>query len=118
MPNMIQAGTYSAVTQYLKAIKEAGTDETDAVAKLLHEMKVDDLFARDATVGANGRLLNDMYLMEVKKPADSKEPWTITTSLPPFRARKPTSNRLKAAAPWSASDGGCHDRSAGFRRRQ
>ncbi|WP_025029572.1 ABC transporter substrate-binding protein [Nitratireductor aquibiodomus] len=75
MPNMIQAGTYSAVTQYLKAIKEAGTDETDAVAKLLHEMKVDDLFARDAAVGANGRLLNDMYLMEVKKPADSKEPW-------------------------------------------
>ncbi|RUM27184.1 ABC transporter substrate-binding protein [Rhizobium vallis] len=75
MPNMIHTGTYSAVTQYLKAVQKAGTDETDAVAKLLHEMPVDDVFGRGGTVGANGRMIHDMYLLQVKKPSESKEPW-------------------------------------------
>ncbi len=75
MPNMIHTGTYSAVTQYLKAVEKAGTDETEAVAKQLHEMPVDDVFGRGGTVGANGRMIHDMYLLQVKKPADSKEPW-------------------------------------------
>jgi len=75
MPNMIQAGTYSAVLQYLKAIKEAGTDETEAVAKKLHELPVNDVFARNGKVGPNGRMIYDMYLMEVKKPDESKAPW-------------------------------------------
>ncbi|MFC3569075.1 ABC transporter substrate-binding protein [Paracoccus simplex] len=75
MPNMVHAGTYSAVTQYLKAIQEAGTDETEAVAKKLHEMPVDDVFAQGGKVGANGRLIKDAYLMEVKAPADIKEDW-------------------------------------------
>ncbi|MBY5571280.1 ABC transporter substrate-binding protein [Rhizobium leguminosarum] len=75
MPNMIHAGTYSAVTQYLKAVQKAGTDETEAVAKLLHEMPVDDVFGRGGTVGANGRMIHDMYLLQVKKPSESKEPW-------------------------------------------
>ncbi|OWW04221.1 ABC transporter permease [Rhizobium sp. R72] len=75
MPNMIHAGTYSAVLQYLKAIDKAGTDDTDAVAKQLHDLPVDDFFARGGTVGPNGRMIHDMYLLQVKKPADSKEPW-------------------------------------------
>ncbi|MCO6180129.1 ABC transporter substrate-binding protein [Ciceribacter sp. RN22] len=75
MPNMVHAGTYSAVLQYLKAIDKAGTDETEAVAKALHEMPVDDVFGRGGTVGPNGRMFHDMYLLEVKKPGDSKEPW-------------------------------------------
>ncbi len=75
MPNMVHAGTYSAVLQYLKAIEKAGTDETEAVAKALHEMPVDDVFGRGGTVGPNGRMFHDMYLLEVKKPGDSKEPW-------------------------------------------
>jgi len=75
MPNMIHAGTYSAVLQYLKAIDKAGTDDTEAVAKQLHELPVDDVFARGGTVGPNGRMIHDMYLLQVKKPADSKEPW-------------------------------------------
>ncbi|TLX08507.1 ABC transporter substrate-binding protein [Rhizobium sp. MHM7A] len=75
MPNMVHAGTYSAVTQYLKAVQKTGTDETEAVAKQLHEMPVDDVFGRGGTVGANGRMIHDMYLLQVKKPADSKEPW-------------------------------------------
>ncbi|WP_028745044.1 ABC transporter substrate-binding protein [Rhizobium mesoamericanum] len=75
MPNMVHAGTYSAVLQYLKAIQKAGTDDTDAVAKQLHEMPVDDVFGRGGTVGPNGRMIHDMYLLQVKKPTDSKEPW-------------------------------------------
>ncbi len=75
MPNMIHAGTYSAVLQYLKAIDKAGTDDTEAVAKQLHELPVDDVFARGGTVGPNGRMIHDMYLLQVKKPVDSKEPW-------------------------------------------
>lgn len=75
MPNMVHAGTYSAVLQYLKAVEAAGTDETAAVSAKLHEMPVDDLFANGASVGANGRLYTDVYLMEVKAPGDTTEPW-------------------------------------------
>ena len=75
MPNMIHAGTYSAVSQYLKAVQAAGTDETEAVAKKLHEMPVEDFFAKKGKVLANGRMVHDMYLFEVKKPGESKGPW-------------------------------------------
>lgn len=75
MPNMIQAGTYSGVLQYLKAIDKAGTDETEAVARLMHEMPVEDVFARGGKVTPNGRLVSDVYLMEVKKPSESTREW-------------------------------------------
>ncbi|GGC92463.1 ABC transporter permease [Chelatococcus reniformis] len=75
MPNMVQAGTYSTVAQYLKAVQAAGTDDTDAVAKKLHELPVDDFFGRGGKVLANGRMVHDMYLFEVKKPSESKAPW-------------------------------------------
>lgn len=75
MPNMVHTGTYSAVSQYLKAVAAAGTDETEAVAKQLHSMPVDDIFAKGGKVLANGRMVHDMYLFEVKKPSESKGPW-------------------------------------------
>ncbi|KMO13776.1 ABC transporter permease [Methylobacterium indicum] len=75
MPNMIQAGTYSSVLHYLKAVKAAGTDDTDAVAAKMRELKVDDFFGRGGTVQANGRMVHDMYLFQVKSPAESKAPW-------------------------------------------
>lgn len=75
MPNMIQAGTYSAVLQYLKAVEKTGTDETEAVAKALHEMPVNDVFAQNGKVGANGRMIYDMYLMEVKSPDAMTGEW-------------------------------------------
>ncbi|MEX6507005.1 ABC transporter substrate-binding protein [Jiella sp. M17.18] len=75
MPNMIQTGTYSAVLQYLKAVKAAGTDATEPVAKKLHEMPVEDLFAKHGKVQANGRMVYDMYLFQVKSPDQSKGPW-------------------------------------------
>jgi branched-chain amino acid transport system substrate-binding protein len=75
MPNMIHSGTYSAVTQYLKAVQAAGTDATEAVAGKLHELPVDDFFARKGKVLANGRMVHDMYLFQVKKPEESKGPY-------------------------------------------
>src|SRR6201994_4900232 len=74
MPNMIQAGTYSATLQYLKAVKAAGTKESDAVVKKLKELPVDDAFAQ-GKVQDNGRMVSDLYLFEVKKPSESKKPW-------------------------------------------
>jgi branched-chain amino acid transport system substrate-binding protein len=75
MPNMIQAGTYSATLQYLKAVKAAGSKDTEAVAKKLKELPVDDLFAQGGKVLENGRMVHDLYLFEVKKPSESKKPW-------------------------------------------
>ena len=75
MPNMIQAGTYSATLQYLKAVKAAGTKDTEAVAKKLKELPVDDDFAQGGKVLENGRMVHDLYLFEVKKPSESKKPW-------------------------------------------
>ncbi len=75
MPNMVQAGTYSAVTSYLKAVKAAGTKDTEAVTKKLKEMPVDDAFTQHGKVLANGRMVTDLYLFEVKKPSESKKPW-------------------------------------------
>ena len=74
MPNMIQAGTYSATLSYLKAVKAAGTKDSDSVAKKLKELPVDDAFAQGKVL-ENGRMVHDMYLFEVKKPSESKKPW-------------------------------------------
>jgi len=81
MPNMIQVGTYSAVLQYLKAIDKAGTDETEAVAKQLHEMPVNDVFTENGKVQADGNMVHDMYLYQVKKPEESKKDWDYYTYL-------------------------------------
>jgi branched-chain amino acid transport system substrate-binding protein len=74
MPSMIHAGTYSATLSYLKAVKAAGTKDSDAVAAKLKELPVDDVFAKGKVL-ANGRMVHDMYLFEVKKPSESKKPW-------------------------------------------
>src|SRR6202140_502580 len=75
MPNMIQAGTYSATLQYLKAVKAAGSKDSDVVARKRKEMPVDDMFAQGGRVLGNGRMVHDLYLFEVKKPSESKKPW-------------------------------------------
>src|ERR1700756_1097404 len=74
MPSMIHAGTYSATLSYLKAVKAAGSKDTEAVAKKLKELPVDDAFAQGKVL-QNGRMVHDLYLFEVKKPSESKKPW-------------------------------------------
>jgi branched-chain amino acid transport system substrate-binding protein len=75
MPSMLQAGDYSAVTQYLTAVKAAGTDEADAVMAQLKKQKINDMFAKGGYIRPDGRMIHEMYLMQVKTPAESKEPW-------------------------------------------
>ena len=74
MPSMIHAGTDSAVLSYLKAVKAANSKDSELVAAKLKELPVDDAFAQEGKVMANGRMVHDLYLFEVKKPSKSKKP--------------------------------------------
>lgn len=75
MPNMSQAGLYSSVLHYLKAVDAAGTDETGAVMAKMKQMPINDIFASNGRIREDGRMVHDMYLYQVKKPAESKYPW-------------------------------------------
>jgi len=77
MPTMIHAGTYSAVTNYLKAIKTAGNDDPDAVREQLGKMTINDFFAQNGKIEANGLMSHDMYLVEVKTPDSSEGEWDL-----------------------------------------
>jgi branched-chain amino acid transport system substrate-binding protein len=77
MPTMIQAGVYSEVTHYLKAIQAAGTDEAKAVVAKMRALPINDFFARHAHLREDGRMVHDMYLMQVKTPAESKGEWDL-----------------------------------------
>ncbi|HEY9317088.1 MULTISPECIES: ABC transporter substrate-binding protein [Achromobacter] len=74
-PSMLQAGDYSALSFYLNAVKATGTDDGDAVMKWMKSNKVNDFFAQGGYVREDGRMIHDMYLMQVKTPAESKAPW-------------------------------------------
>ncbi|SEP25578.1 amino acid/amide ABC transporter substrate-binding protein, HAAT family [Methylobacterium sp. ap11] len=77
MPNMSQAGVYSTVMHYLKAVRKAGTDETGPVMQAMRDTPVDDFYARGGRIRDDGRMVHDMYLFEVKKPEESKGPWDL-----------------------------------------
>ncbi|AWK89491.1 ABC transporter substrate-binding protein [Azospirillum thermophilum] len=92
MPSMIQAGSYSAVRHYLKAIAAAGTDEAKAVMAKMRETPVNDAFTKGGTLRIDGRMVHDMYLMQVKTPAESKGPWDyykVLTTIPGEQAYRP-----------------------------
>jgi len=75
MPTMVQAGVYSGVMHYLKAIDAAGTDEAKAVVAKMKEMPINDFFAKNGRIRDDGRMVHDMLLVEVKKPDESKGAW-------------------------------------------
>lgn len=75
MPNMSQAGVYSSVMHYLNAVKAAGTDESAAVMKQMKATPIKDFFATNGRIREDGRMVHDMYLFEVKSPAESRYPW-------------------------------------------
>jgi branched-chain amino acid transport system substrate-binding protein len=75
MPNFVQAGAYSAVTNYLKAVQAAKTDDAAAVMKQLKSMPINDMFARNGKIRSDGRMVHDLYLVQVKAPGDVKERW-------------------------------------------
>ncbi len=74
-PSMLQAADYSSVTFYLNAVKATGSDDTDTVMKWMKSNKINDFFAQGGYVREDGRMIHDMFLMQVKTPAESKAPW-------------------------------------------
>ena len=75
MPTQMQAGVYSAVTHYLKAVDALGSDEAKVVVAKMRDMPIHDFFADRGLLRADGRMVHDMYLVEVKKPDESHYPW-------------------------------------------
>ncbi len=77
MPTMVHAGVYSAVTHYLNAIEAAGTDSAKPVIGKMKDTPIRDFFARNGRIREDGRMVHDMYLMQVKTPAESKGEWDL-----------------------------------------
>jgi branched-chain amino acid transport system substrate-binding protein len=92
MPTMAHAGVYSAVRHYLRAVRACGTDNAEVVANSMRQLRVDDFFAPDGEVRADGRLVHDMYLVEVKRPEESRYPWDyykVLSIIPGAKAFRP-----------------------------
>jgi len=94
MPSSNQAGVYSAVTMFLKAVDATGTDDADAVMAWLRKNPQSDMFGKNMRLREDGRLVHDMYLFQVKKPAESKKPWDyyhVRQTIPGDQAFQPLS---------------------------
>ncbi|WP_416221110.1 ABC transporter substrate-binding protein [Rhodopseudomonas palustris] len=94
MPTSTQAGDYSSTMHYLKAVAAAGTLDAQTVMAKMRETPIDDFFAKGGKIRIDGRMVHDMYLAEVKKPADSKGPWdfyNILETIPGDQAFRPLS---------------------------
>ena len=74
-PTMDQAGYYSSTMTYLKAVKAAGSTDSDKVMAELRKTKINDMFAKGGYIRADGVMVHDMYVMQVKSPQESKYPW-------------------------------------------
>ncbi|MGF7212806.1 branched-chain amino acid transport system substrate-binding protein [Skermanella aerolata] len=97
-PTAAQAGVYGAVLHYLKAIDKSGTDDSLTVSKAMKELPVNDMFSDNFKIREDGRVVRDMYLLEVKSPEESKEPWDYYKVL----ARTPGDEAYRPM-----SEGGC-----------
>ena len=94
VPGGAQAGVYSSVTHYLKAVKAAGTTDSAAVMKIMKETPINDMFAKNGQIREDGRMVHDMYLFEVKKPQESKGRWDdykLLATIPGNEAFQPLS---------------------------
>jgi branched-chain amino acid transport system substrate-binding protein len=92
MPTMWQAGVYSSVIHYLKAVQATGSDDALTVAAKMRETPVEDMFARHGRLREDGLMVHDLYLVQVKTPAESKAPWDyykILATIPGDKAFPP-----------------------------
>jgi len=92
VPTMVQAGSYSGVRHWLAAVRAAGTLDAVAVAERMRATPINDMYNRDVTIRADGRVLHTMYLMQVKPPAESKYPnddYTVLATTPGAEAFRP-----------------------------
>jgi len=94
VPSMIHAGVYSGVKHYLQSVKALGTKDSVKVAEKMHQMPVNDMYNKNVVIRPDGRVLHDMYLMQVKTPAESKGPfdfYNIVQRFPGAEAFRPLS---------------------------
>jgi branched-chain amino acid transport system substrate-binding protein len=94
MPSMIQAGLYSAVTHYLRAVKATGSDDTQKVMAAMKKARINGFFATNGYIRDDGRMMHDMYLVQVKKPEESKYAWDyywVRQTIPAEEAFQPLS---------------------------
>ncbi|KOY02532.1 ABC transporter substrate-binding protein [Pseudomonas nunensis] len=92
MPGMVPAGIYSATTHYLNAIKATGSDDAQTVRAQMVATPVNDMFAKNGKIRVDGRMVHDMYLAQVKTPAESKGEWDlykIVRTIPGEEAYRP-----------------------------
>jgi branched-chain amino acid transport system substrate-binding protein len=102
MPTMTHAGVYSAVRHYLRAVQASGTDNAKVVAAKMRELPVNDFFAKGGELRADGRLVHDMYLVQVKPPEESRQPWDyykILSIIPGDKAFRPLAEGQCVLAP-------------------
>jgi branched-chain amino acid transport system substrate-binding protein len=85
MPSSLQAGDYSAALNYLNAVKAIGSDDADKVLAQMKKTKVNDIFAKGGFIRGDGRMVHDMYLMQVKTPKESTEPWDYYKVIETFK---------------------------------
>jgi branched-chain amino acid transport system substrate-binding protein len=93
-PTSSQAGVYSSVLHYLKAVKQAGTTDSAAVMKIMKATPINDMFAKNGRIREDGRMVHDMYLFEVKSPSESKGRWDdykLIATIPGDQAFQPLS---------------------------
>jgi branched-chain amino acid transport system substrate-binding protein len=92
LPSMLTAGVYSSTLHYLKAVQAAGTDDAKAVMAKMRELPVNDVMTKNGKLREDGRLVRDMYLFEVKAPADSKgkdDIYKLVATVPGDQAYRP-----------------------------
>ena len=87
-PTMVQAGVYSSVYHYLKAVAASQSVDAATVAKKMREIPISDPVMRNASIRPDGRVIHDMYLFQVKTPAESKAPWDYLKLVTPIPARQ------------------------------
>jgi branched-chain amino acid transport system substrate-binding protein len=94
MPSQYQAGVYSVVLHYLKAMQAAGTQDGAKVVAAMRALPVNDFFATNGRLREDGRMVHDMYLFRVKSPTASKGPWDVydlVATIPGDQAFRPMS---------------------------
>jgi branched-chain amino acid transport system substrate-binding protein len=99
MPSSLQAGDYSATTHYLAAVKAAGTDDADKVLVQMKKTKINDIFTKNGYIRGDGRMVHDMYLMQVKSNAESNEPWDYYKVVQTFKGEEAWRTKAESKCP-------------------
>ncbi|MFY9510086.1 MAG: ABC transporter substrate-binding protein [Rubrivivax sp.] len=99
MPSSLQAGDYSATLQYLNAVKAVNSDDPDKVLAQMKKTKVNDIFAKGGFIRDDGRMVHDMYLMQVKSPDKSVEPWDYYNVVETFKGEAAWTTKAESKCP-------------------